>query len=243
MTLNRNQLKLLAIAAMTTDHITWLLFPGLQHVWYVMLLHAIGRLTAPIMWFFLAEGIFYTRSKLNYIGRLFVFGVLSHFAYNFAFGNSLIPFQTGILNQTSIMWSLTVGAVLMVILNYTKIGFWVKILAIVVACIISIPADWSCVAVMAPNFLYTHRKNFKWVCLDYIWWSILYVVVYFFAIDKPYGLLQFGVLLVLPFLKCYDGTPGKWKGMKWFFYIYYPAHLVVIGLLRLYLYGNYPILF
>ena len=36
---------------------------------------------------------------------------------------------------------------------------------------------------------------------------------------------------------------GKVKWMKWFFYIYYPLHLVIIGILRLYMYGNITILF
>ena len=54
--LNSNQIKVIAIIAMTIDHVTWLLFPGCQKIWWVMLLHVIGRLTAPIMWFFIAEG-------------------------------------------------------------------------------------------------------------------------------------------------------------------------------------------
>ena len=53
--LNSNHLKIIAIIAMTIDHFTWLMFPGCQKIWYVMLLHIIGRLTAPIMWFFIVE--------------------------------------------------------------------------------------------------------------------------------------------------------------------------------------------
>ena len=87
--LNANQIKLIAIIAMTIDHLTWALFPGLQTQWYVMALHIIGRLTAPIMWFFVAEGCHYTRNIKRYAGRLFLFAVVSHFAYDFAFG---IPF-------------------------------------------------------------------------------------------------------------------------------------------------------
>ena len=41
--LNSNHLKLIAIIAMTIDHLTWLAFPGCQKIWYVMLLHIIGR--------------------------------------------------------------------------------------------------------------------------------------------------------------------------------------------------------
>ena len=87
--INSNQIKLIAITAMTIDHVTWLLFPGFQKEWWVLLLHVIGRLTAPIMWFFMAEGFHYTRNVKKYIGRLFVFAVISHFAYAFAGQRSL----------------------------------------------------------------------------------------------------------------------------------------------------------
>ena len=33
--LNTGDLKLIAIVAMTIDHLAWLLFPGLQRVWFV----------------------------------------------------------------------------------------------------------------------------------------------------------------------------------------------------------------
>ncbi|WP_218950329.1 hypothetical protein [Streptobacillus felis] len=36
----------------------------------------------------------------------------------------------------------------------------------------------------------------------------------------------------------YDGTRGKEIGSKWLFYYYYPVHLVVIGVFRIYMYGN-----
>ena len=80
--LNGNQIKLIAIVAMTIDHLTWTFFPGTQAVWYVFALHVIGRLTAPIMWFFIAEGCHYTHDKKQYVGRLFLFAVISHFAYD-----------------------------------------------------------------------------------------------------------------------------------------------------------------
>ena len=47
--LNANQIKLIAIIAMTIDHLTWAFFPGTQAVWYVFALHIIGSLPSPIM--------------------------------------------------------------------------------------------------------------------------------------------------------------------------------------------------
>ena len=47
-------------------------------------MHIIGRLTCPIMCYFIAEGFHYTRSKARYAGRLLLLAVVSHFAYLFA---------------------------------------------------------------------------------------------------------------------------------------------------------------
>lgn len=63
--LNGNQLKLIAIIAMTADHLTWTICPGYSASLPVILLHICGRLTAPIMWFFIAEGYYHTRSVKN----------------------------------------------------------------------------------------------------------------------------------------------------------------------------------
>lgn len=54
---------------------------------------------------------------------------------------------------------------------------------------------------------------------------------------------QIKLIATIPVLANYNGQRGGWKGMKWFFYIYYPAHLVVIGLIRLALHGDIPIIF
>ena len=55
------QLKYIAIIAMTIDHLAWLLYPGLVKGPTPVLMHIVGRLTAPIMWYFNVKVIF-TRS-------------------------------------------------------------------------------------------------------------------------------------------------------------------------------------
>ena len=102
--MNANHLKLIAIIAMTIDHIADLLYPGMPNNMISNIMHIIGRLTAPIMFFFICEGFYYTKSLKKYIVRLFIFSIISHFAYCYAFGINIIPFIGGnIFNQTSIM--------------------------------------------------------------------------------------------------------------------------------------------
>ena len=71
--LNSNHLKLIAIIAMTIDHIADLIYPRMPNNIISNILHIIGRLTAPIMFFFICEGFYYTKNLKKYILRLFIF--------------------------------------------------------------------------------------------------------------------------------------------------------------------------
>ncbi len=241
--LNSNQIKLIAIIAMTIDHLTWVFFPGCQDIWYVYLLHIIGRLTAPIMWFFIAEGCFYTHNRRAYVGRLFIFAVISHFAYDFAFGIPFFSLSAGPFNRTSVMWSLAVAAMVIFACQSESTPKWAKYVIIIAGCIVAFPSDWSSIAVMAPFFIFEHRGNFKKQAVSIVFWSFIYAFVYFIFLDKPYGILQLFTFISIPVLSQYNGERGKFKGMKWLFYIYYPAHLVVIGILRIVVQGNAAIIF
>lgn len=243
-TLNGDQLKLIAILAMTVDHVTDLIYPGFPAVPAAILLHIIGRLTAPIMWFFISEGFHYTHDIKKYLLRLGGFAVISHFAYCFAFGIDPVPFRSGIFNQTSVMYPLFVGALVLWLQN-SGVGMreWQRTAVVFLLIWSAFPGDWSCIAVLSVVGMYRNRGNLKKQMTAILPWVLLYAAVSFFFVDRAYGLVQPFVFLVYPLLKRYNGQRGKGKGMKWFFYLYYPAHLAVIGLLRILLYGHVPILF
>lgn len=235
--LNANQLKLIAIIAMTIDHLVWTLFPGFSKEWYVIIFHIIGRLTAPIMWFFIAEGYYHTHDVKKYAARLFILAGISHFAYNFCFGIPFIPFKTTIFNQTGVVWSLAWGLVLLYIYDKTEWKSWQKILVTIVICLITFPSDWSCIATMAILAIGTNRGNFKKQMTHMMLWTVMYAIVYFFFIDKVYALIQLGTCLTIPFLRLYNGKRGSYKGMGKLFYAYYPLHLFVCGIIRVLLWG------
>lgn len=235
--LNGNQLKVIAIIAMSIDHLTWTIVPGYSRIWWVLLLHIIGRLTAPIMWFFVAEGYHHTHNLKKYAGRLFLLAAISHFAYNFCFGISFIPFEKSVFNQTSVAWSLAWGLVLLSVMESKEIKERQKIVIAIFICVITFPSDWSCIAVMAIMFIGVNRGNLKKQMASIVIWTFFYGVVYFIFIDKVYAVIQMGTCMAIPLLRLYNGKRGSLKSMGKLFYVYYPAHLVVCGLIRIIIWG------
>ena len=238
-----NQLKIFAIIAMSMDHLAWTIWPGYDNkAWWLIGIHLIGRLAAPIMWFMIVEGYQYTRNLKKYLLRLFVFSILSHFAYNFCFGIPFIPFQNSIFNQTSVIWALFCAVVALYIYDDEKRSFslknWQKVLLLILLCILSFPSDWSCFPVLCTLCIYQNRGNLKEQILKMMAFISMYVIVWCLFIDEVYGLLQFGIIIVWPFMHFYNGKRGKAKWMKWFFYVFYVGHLVLCGMLRIILHGN-----
>lgn len=240
--LNGNQLKIIAMIAMTIDHLACVVFPNYPTDWRIVGLHIIGRLAAPIFWFFIAEGYFYTHNWKKYALRLLGFAVVSHFAYNFAFGIPFIPFKTSVFNQTSVIWSLFWGLIALVIKDCPKLKEWQKTAIIIGILVISFCSDWSCIAVLAIMAISNNRGNFKKQMTSMMLWVAMYAVIYVIFINPIYGIIQMFVALTIPLLKAYNGERGKWKGMKYLFYVYYPLHLIICGIIRIVLHGNISVI-
>lgn len=242
--LNANHLKTIAIFAMTIDHICDLVYPGFPAEPAAIGLHIIGRLTAPIMWFFVCEGYYYTHNVKKYMLRMGAFALISHFAYCFAFGINMIPFSTGIFNQTSVMYPLFIAIVVMWIRDSDlPLKNWVNTALIFVLIWSAFPADWSCIAVLAILGMYKNRGNLKNQMKVMLLCVAVYSFVSFFFVSRSYAFVQIGVLLVYPVLTLYNGKKGSARWMKWFFYLYYPLHLILIGVFRICVYGDTCILF
>lgn len=83
----------------------------------------------------------------------------------------------------------------------------------------------------------TNRGKLKTQALWMMFYVALYAVVYALALDWVYGLVQLAVVLAVPVLALYNGQRGPSPRvntvMKWLFYLYYPAHLALIGWLQM----------
>ena len=142
------------------------------------------------------------------------------------------------------MWPLFLAVVVLWIrYRADNLKDWQKTLAITVLILLAFPADWSCIAVLAIVDMYARRGNLKEQMKSIIVYVACYAAVSFFFVSKGYALVQIGVLMVYPILKQYNGQRGKAGWMKWLFYLYYPAHLLLIGLIRVFCLGNVSLLF
>ncbi len=108
-------------------------------------------------------------------------------------------------------------------------------LLILLICAVSFPSDWSCIGCCILAFG-TNRGDFRAQMTWMLAYVAMYATVYALALDWVYGLVQLAVALSIPILLQYNGQRGRvprWNtAMKWLFYLYYPAHLFLIGWLQ-----------
>lgn len=231
--LSGNALKVIAIIAMTIDHIAWM---GIEEysqaeVPLQIFLHCIGRLTAPIMFYFAAEGYHYTHDFRKYLGRMALLAVVSHFAFCYFAQPSFNPFENQLFNATSIAWPLMWGLILLRVWDSEKLETWLKVLITVTACVLTITSDWSCAAPLAILMVGRSRGNF---CKQMLWLmaiTTLYAVAFFIFNNPTYGMVHMACWLTVPLLSLYNGQRGKARWLGKFFYWYYPAHMALIGLI------------
>lgn len=230
--MNRNQLKYIAIIAMIIDHIgMFLLSSGLgdapaSQVALYALLRTIGRLTGPLMLFFLTEGYVHTSSKIKYGIRLLVFGIISQIPYALSHYNSLLVADFNVI-ITLFMTFLMLAAEENI---KKRIIRRIVVFALIMA---TFCCDWGVVGPFMAWLFYMFRDNRKSQMKAYaIICAFQVICAIVFLLSKGlhwYGeLWQAGMFLVIPLLLRYNGQPGSRKPVhKWIFYIIYPLHFLV----------------
>lgn len=232
--LNANQLKIIAIAAMTIDHAAAIFLP---HGLLKMILRCIGRLAAPIMCYMIAEGYHHTSNRKSYLLRLILFALISHVPFNLSMNFDLSPFVA-----TSVMWSLAMGLLALMIVKDEKIHPLLRMGGLLLCCMLAYTANWNYIAVLWVVFFGWFHGNKKMQMISFAligltfhlgqqFWSLL---VGFRTVENFKLWYQPGIFLAIPLLLSYDGTHGKKsKFMKHLFYWYYPVHMVILHILKL----------
>lgn len=231
--MNRQQIKLLAITAMTIDHIAFMFVAPGSVLYFIMRL--IGRVTAPIMSFMLAEGFRYSRSRPKCLLRLSAFALISQpFYIRMLFGHA----QASVLEYLThwnVMFTLAV-ALLSLMLLKSKIPAKPRLILLGVCISLAQFGDWSYMIPVWTIIFYVFRDDRKKRTM-FIMLALL-VMIHILMLSRAESALtlsyQYGTLLALLPILMYDRQRGnvRHKNLNRFFYVYYPAHIVWLLLIR-----------
>ena len=231
--LNRSQLKFIAICAMVCDHVAW----GFVEFWSPLgqVMHIIGRLTIPIMCFFVAEGFRRTSSVKGYIMRMVLFSVITMLPFYLFFGEMYEYRQ-------NIIFDYMLGVMLLAVLENKKFKIWMKVLLGAALFLTSAIIGGWVIMPMLYILVFYYVKDFKkqaaWVVGLTVTLEVFLIVavelnrvLHFSHYDWPwYDKLYFlGFIIPLFLLKYYNGEKGKDILGKYFFYIFYPGHFLVLA--------------
>lgn len=212
--LSGNTLKILAALSMLIDHVGLMFFPR------VPFLRVLGRLALPIYAFMIAEGCKYTRNRKRYFLTLFLLAAVCQSVYYFVDGT--LYFSILVTFSLSVLMVYALDAVKGVPGPVTVLAL-VSAVAAVYVLNQRFTIDYGFWGCMLPVFASVfHKTKYDRIPLNV---AMLGIGLLFLALD--FGGNQWFALLSLPLLLCYSGKRGNWS-MKYFFYIFYPAHLVIL---------------
>ena len=245
--LSINQIKLIAAVSMLVDHIGYIIFPE------VTILRVLGRLAFPLFAFCIAEGCRYTKNRLRYWLQMAICAVVFQvvaFAFTGAFGFSFrLAFYIVPMN---VFGSFSVGILLCYLFDVIKTkkmdGYLLFLLTIFIVYVLSryINFDYGFVGMLVPLSVYVFEQKQEKSAEPSLdlepkapasnvgkWARFLCFTLALLALSAFSGWgVQYYCLFAVPILSFYGGHYGS-KKYKYWFYVFYPAHLILIYLIGL----------
>lgn len=182
-----------------------------------LVLRLIGRLAFPIFCFLLVEGFLHTHDVKKYIRRLLLFGAVSEIPFDRAFFRTPFAWQ-----HQNVYWTLALGVIAMAAMqrfqdDAGRLTWRGGAAAVVCALAAELAAtDYGAIGVALIVALYLTRNSRTQQ-------SILGAGMMLFELTAP-------LAFVLTWF--YNGQRGRCpQWAKWAFYLFYPVHLVVLGVI------------
>lgn len=220
--LGRTTLQLIAAITMLCDHFACIFLQSQETVPFLedktrellyIGLRTVGRLSFPVFCFLLVQGFQTTHNLKNYLLRLFVFAVLSEIPYDLAFSNCL--FDWGAQN---VILTLLIGLLVLIGIRRYETNIWMEGVIMLAGCGLAwfLRTDYSALGVVLIVLLYLLRDN---KISQFFWTACL-----FFCQGE---IAVFGVF-ALPVCWLYRADKQEKRLPRYFFYLFYPAHLLVL---------------
>lgn len=238
--LNRDTIKYIAMFTMLLNHISAIFLQ--RGTFLAELFQDVGYFTAPVMCWFLVEGYQYTHSKKNYAARLFLFALLSEIPFCLAFS------YVGEISFVGLNMLFTLFFCFMILLAEEKIkNRFLKTVIQILLVLVTVICDWPLMAaIYTIMFSHTYQSKKKaaisfgaatliFAAFEYTTNSFLYsgAELVLRIIYPCLGVAAAGIT-VLCFYNGKRAEHGR-TFSKWFFYLFYPVHLLILGLLRIYM--------
>ena len=222
--LSGNGLKLIAAVCMVIDHVGVMFFP--QSVG----LRLVGRLAFPVFAYMIAEGCRYTKNRSRYFVMMAALAAVCQAVYYITSRDLymciLVTFSLSLLvifpMQNLKTAQGTGGRLLWAVVTAAAVaGVWVLNRQFTV--------DYGFWGSMVPVFAAVFQGKGKGSAgrLDRKAVHVLMLGLGLLLLALDIGGIQMASLAALPLLLAYSGERGRWN-MKYFFYIFYPAHLVLL---------------
>ena len=190
-----------------------------------MAMRIIGRFAFPIYCFLLVEGFQRTHDVKKYLGRMFLFALLSEVPFDLALsGKAWYPAYQNVF-FTLLLGLLVIAGLRLVEQRFSGTETGKKILRVALDAVIVIAGcalalilktDYNFKGVMAIVVLYLFRNRKK----AQIWAG----VIIFLLMDGLEMIAALSFILIW----FYNGTRGRQN--KYFFYFFYPVHLLLLWL-------------
>ncbi|MBR1572467.1 MAG: conjugal transfer protein TraX [Lachnospiraceae bacterium] len=181
-----------------------------------------GRLAFPIFCFCMVEGFHYTSSRRNYLSRMALFALISEVPFDFAHKFTAWDFshQNVFFTFTIAMAGLWLGEIICEKRGPKKGNKLIMVATMVVACIIAyiLNTDYDILGILTIYVMYFVRERGRKRTMA--WGSLV------LTLGNP---IEFTAFLDVIILHFYNGKRGR--GMKYFFYIFYPLHLLILGII------------
>lgn len=225
MKLTRKQLKILSIIAMTLDHVGVFLLSNTNPLYYIF--RFIGRLTCPIMCYFIASGYLYTKNKTKYGLRLLLFMLISQVPF------SLVNTGEVLSMNLNVIYTLLLAYLSILVIDKSK-DISINLVIVFLLFTLSLIGDWGGFAVLYTIifFIFRDKKILKYTFISLINIALISFSIYYQVANHLawyLELYQLGLFLVIPVLELFENKKEEESKLsKWFFYIYYPLHLLII---------------
>ncbi len=200
---------------------------------------AVGRISFVLFTFLIVEGFFYTRSRVWFLMRLFLFALLSEIPFDLALSGTVWDWS-----GQNVYWTLFLGVLVLALWDYLSHygSVWAaagRYLVLSAGCLAAFlcSTDYRFMGILLIFAMYQTREKDGgvqfmavglvmlfgtwgsnliryrgWITADVLFWS---------SMREMYGLLAF------LFIFLYNGEKGR-QLPKAFYYGFYPVHLLIL---------------